>query len=305
LVDITFLDTPEAAEELRLSPRTLERRRLTGDGPPFRKFGRRVVYARQDLHEWAAAQRFSSTSEAQAAQAKSAIKTTKSQPNRFRRTHRRGHVDQHPCSPTTTRGQKMALNIGGNGNFRDIVKFNAKQGKWFHRHGDVETEIEPPTMLVDLANIVTGWLLFLEGSPPNRRWDPSINVAAPQASDSHKRGFAVLCFSKNYFGGVAELSSCSMHLCNAFKDLYAEFENQHGAHSGQLPVVSCTGTTAMNGKFGTNHKPTFQIIKWVDRPADLPDETPADPSEIWKGGSSASSEPPPAPPPGSDTDDLF
>ena len=40
-----FLDNEQAAHYLRLSPRTLDRQRLTGDGPRFRKFGRRVIYA--------------------------------------------------------------------------------------------------------------------------------------------------------------------------------------------------------------------------------------------------------------------
>jgi hypothetical protein len=48
-----FLDNREAADYLRLSPRTLDHQRLTGEGPRFRKFGRRVVYAIEDLEAWA------------------------------------------------------------------------------------------------------------------------------------------------------------------------------------------------------------------------------------------------------------
>jgi len=48
-----FLSNVEAARYLRLSPRTLEKFRVTGGGPKFRKLGRRVVYAVTDLHEWA------------------------------------------------------------------------------------------------------------------------------------------------------------------------------------------------------------------------------------------------------------
>jgi hypothetical protein len=57
-----FLDQREAATLLRLSVRTLERRRIDGSGPPFRAFGRRRVYALEDLVEWADAQRRTSTS---------------------------------------------------------------------------------------------------------------------------------------------------------------------------------------------------------------------------------------------------
>ena len=48
-----YLDNEQAAHYLKLSPRTLDRQRLTGEGPRFRKFGRRVVYAIEDLEAWA------------------------------------------------------------------------------------------------------------------------------------------------------------------------------------------------------------------------------------------------------------
>lgn len=59
----TFLTNSEAAEFLRLSPRTLEKQRVVGGGPPFRKFGRRVLYAQAELHEWAEGRKFDSTSQ--------------------------------------------------------------------------------------------------------------------------------------------------------------------------------------------------------------------------------------------------
>jgi len=58
-----FLTTSEAGSFLRISPITLGRWRIEGYGPPYRKFGRRVVYARDDLLTWANQQTQSSTSE--------------------------------------------------------------------------------------------------------------------------------------------------------------------------------------------------------------------------------------------------
>jgi predicted DNA-binding transcriptional regulator AlpA len=48
-----YLDNEQAAQFLKLSPRTLDRQRGTGEGPRFRKFGRRVIYAIEDLEAWA------------------------------------------------------------------------------------------------------------------------------------------------------------------------------------------------------------------------------------------------------------
>jgi len=63
----TFLTQVEAARLLRLSQRTIERFRLTGEGPPFRAFGRRRLYARADVLAWADARRRNSTSDNQTA----------------------------------------------------------------------------------------------------------------------------------------------------------------------------------------------------------------------------------------------
>jgi hypothetical protein len=56
-----YLTNDEAAEFLRLSPRTLEKQRVIGGGPRFRKFGRRVMYAVVDLETWADSRSFEAT----------------------------------------------------------------------------------------------------------------------------------------------------------------------------------------------------------------------------------------------------
>lgn len=48
----TLLNTRQAAEQLSLSPRTLERYRVTGEGPEFFKIGRAVRYTAAKLNEW-------------------------------------------------------------------------------------------------------------------------------------------------------------------------------------------------------------------------------------------------------------
>lgn len=58
-----YLTNDEAADYLRLSPRTLEKQRVIGGGPKFRKFGRRVMYAVADLDAWADARSFEATSD--------------------------------------------------------------------------------------------------------------------------------------------------------------------------------------------------------------------------------------------------
>ncbi len=58
-----FLKTPDAALRLGLSARTLEKHRCYGTGPMYRKLGRRIVYAIEDLDAWAEIGRRRSTSD--------------------------------------------------------------------------------------------------------------------------------------------------------------------------------------------------------------------------------------------------
>ena len=56
-----YLNTRQAADFLGLSTRTLDRFRVSGDGPVFHRFGGRVRYSRPDLESWATSRRRAST----------------------------------------------------------------------------------------------------------------------------------------------------------------------------------------------------------------------------------------------------
>jgi predicted DNA-binding transcriptional regulator AlpA len=63
-VTFQLLKSKAAAEFLNLGESTLAKLRTSGEGPPFRKLGRSVRYARDDLQAWADAHiRHSVTSE--------------------------------------------------------------------------------------------------------------------------------------------------------------------------------------------------------------------------------------------------
>lgn len=58
-----LLNTHQAARVCGLSPRTLEKLRLQGNGPQYRKLNRAVRYARHDLERWIEQGRRRSTSD--------------------------------------------------------------------------------------------------------------------------------------------------------------------------------------------------------------------------------------------------
>lgn len=47
-----FLEPADAAKYLKLNVNTLRNKRCAGDGPPFRKHGRKVMYHIDDLDRW-------------------------------------------------------------------------------------------------------------------------------------------------------------------------------------------------------------------------------------------------------------
>ncbi len=59
-----YLNEVATARYMGVSTRTLQRWRISGDGPAFYKFGeRRTLYRREDLDQWALSRRVHSTSE--------------------------------------------------------------------------------------------------------------------------------------------------------------------------------------------------------------------------------------------------
>ena len=59
----SLLTTTDAAAYLHVSPRTLEKWRLAGGGPRYRKLIHRVVYTQQDIDTWVDEQARTSTSD--------------------------------------------------------------------------------------------------------------------------------------------------------------------------------------------------------------------------------------------------
>jgi hypothetical protein len=57
------LDTDEAAAVLGVSPRTLEKKRVTGGGPTYVKLFRKVVYLPKDLRAYLESNRRENTSQ--------------------------------------------------------------------------------------------------------------------------------------------------------------------------------------------------------------------------------------------------
>lgn len=161
----------------------------------------------------------------------------------------------------------MSLDDVSNGsNYDPIVKYNARDGVWtFRRSKDDEVSIDNPTFVADYDNVLKGCIKYIEGKPPAEILVKASEAMPSKPDESYKETIVLRVYSDSFFGGVAKFGPTSMHAMNALKDLYNEYITEK--QDGKLPVVQCTGFTEMKDKLGTNRKPNFKIVKWVDRPA--------------------------------------
>lgn len=66
-MDIKMLRTEDLAAITREPEQRYRARRVSGDGPPFVKIGKRCYYLESDVHAWLLARRSQNTAEARAA----------------------------------------------------------------------------------------------------------------------------------------------------------------------------------------------------------------------------------------------
>lgn len=195
----------------------------------------------------------------------------------------------------------MPLNLSVNdGEFTPYIKYNAKAGRFYVRPEGAqdEVEIDRPRLAFDMRNIKTGWIYYPEGAGPEKVWDPSPSVAAPKPPGPRKfkRGFEVTVFGPDVVPrvgriGLREFSSTASNVIGAIIAMHKAYEDGLAAHPGQAPVYTCTSVKPVNGAYGTNYEPIFELTSWVPRekiegfvdlpperaPAALSEQNPPDP----------------------------
>ena len=167
------------------------------------------------------------------------------------------------------------------GDSTPIVKYNAKARLW--KVDDVS--LNQISFVIDMDNAEAGWSRLTEGQAPDFKM---VRVAdllagapypeAPEARDAdgkllYRKGFRVqvklgdkLAAGK---ASVRESASNSFVTKKGFDALFDAWDAERAANAGKVPVVACKGYEEIEGQFGSNFSPIFQISRWVDRPADL------------------------------------
>lgn len=168
----------------------------------------------------------------------------------------------------------MPLNLTvADGDFVPYIKYNAKAGRWYVKAEGSSEDIEilNPALAFDMANIRTGWLFYSEGSGPEKVWDPSPAqmAARPLGPRKFKRGFEVMVYGNTPVGtkklGLREFSSTASNVIGAMLRMYESYEKDTIMNPGKVPVFVCKGVKPINGAYGVNYEPQFELQTWIER----------------------------------------
>lgn len=178
---------------------------------------------------------------------------------------------------------------GGGGDYTPYVRYGASTSSWSTADGAFQFK----SAAFDLGRIETGWMHLAEGQAPQWHMDESITKISPrpEGEGEWKRGFKVLMFSPKMFGDeqpVREWGTNSTGATMAIEKLFADWEAMKPS-DGQVAVVEFTGATPTKVGRGNTNVPTFNIVKLIDRPAEIDDINGAGAT-----GATSSSQPSPA-----------
>ena len=171
----------------------------------------------------------------------------------------------------------MPLNLGG-GEGKPYIRFSPSINSWEMSSPDGRTEFTWDAPVVfDVHGLQLGWMKI---DSMGRDWLPwaSLSERAPQPEEkdatgnpTYKIGFAINVVSTKLFGEepVREFSANTFGNLTFIQELYNQCETNPEFKSGKAPVVKITGAKAQKVGKGNTRIPEFEIVKWVDRPAEL------------------------------------
>ena len=193
------------------------------------------------------------------------------------------------------------------GDFRDIVKYDARAGRMFRVDKDTngdksQSEIPPGTQFaLDLFTFEAGFVSFGPQGPvrhmvpyggPGTQLPPAPAEKDDTGKLMFRPGFWCL-IAGNAIGGVREWCSNAAVLLNAMDDLWSKVSAAPEAAAGKVPLVAISGTTPVTSGRGTtkstNYGPIFSVTGWVPRPEQF------GPATVTLGSRAPASAAPPPP----------
>ena len=171
----------------------------------------------------------------------------------------------------------MSLNFLSMGSGSPFIRFSVEDNEW--TRSSVDGDLIPidwkSPVVIDIEKIQQGWLK-LAGGRDWQPWPDNDPTSVERPSMEHKQGFAVKFFSTKLFDDepVRELSSSGAGMIEFIKALYKEAEPGFGR--GTVPVVKMLPAVKVRIGKGPSRIPQFEIVKWLQRPAELDGDNAAE-----------------------------
>lgn len=151
------------------------------------------------------------------------------------------------------------------------IRYMAGTASWVYAD---KTSFQFTKAAFDLGRIETGWCLLAENQTPQWVMDESIEKTAPRPDgDGWKRGFKVNIMSKQMFGEespIREWGTNGTGATMAIQKLFTDWEEMKPTDN-QVAIVEYAGATPTKVGKGNTNVPTLNILKLIDRPAELED----------------------------------
>jgi hypothetical protein len=159
------------------------------------------------------------------------------------------------------------------------LKFDARDGRFARvdrvedsgqwRSENTEIDIKDMEFVADLERLEVGWVCFPTGQAPEFHMVPIGKDIGDPPGDKFKEGFRLKVKLQNGAGNdVREFASTAAGLWDSVDELHDEYLAGKDKHRNKLPVVGVHEMIRRDGR-QTTYRPSFEILKWVPRPADL------------------------------------
>jgi len=150
------------------------------------------------------------------------------------------------------------------------VAYKPQKDEWVYNDGEI-SEKAMSAFIFDYKNIKAGWGKVQAGASPEYSWREDLTKPDPKPSDEHKAARSVdLYFNDEHLKGVYSWTTNGWGPVTGINEIYQLISNE--AEGDKLPVLKYTESEEKKFSMGSSRIPRFQILKWVDRPADWPTE---------------------------------
>jgi len=148
------------------------------------------------------------------------------------------------------------------------VSYKPQKDEWVYNDGE-PSEKAMSAFIFDYVNIKAGWGKVQAGASPEYLWREDLLKPDPKPSDEHKASRSVdLYFNDEHLKGVYSWTTNGWGPVTGINEVYEKVTNHPEKKDGLLPVIKYTGSEEKKFSVGSSRIPQFEIIKWVERPAD-------------------------------------